>query len=516
MTIYVEGKKVVGIYLNGTTVNAAYANGVQIFSSKEGWEENGTVTWTVTAANSNSISGTMTLTRYDYYQSGQVTQVRYDVTGTNLSTTDVGILNLPLASTNTPMLAFTDSSIPDYKYIISLTSGTGINLSAQEFSRLKQITFSDGWQTLTNLSLTSNYLGPIYGMRLTIASGITLGVGSGWSIANNRTSRLGTQTEITTSLSALDVPSTQEGVFPVYAVGESATEGTVSAITCSQAAHATYDGKLIRHIGYIMVSNGAISATDSFGEINTQQIVRSLSGANVTVTAGFAQDTDGYSVYVPGFTYNYQSLIDAAQSKTTTNLVELGTDYNYVSSIYPVYAFLGSTDNTEVIQAGPATVVVDAEVNTSEWISFNMTSPMATNGQTTYLGYKTAKDSSIQKVSGYQFTRASTDASVPYKVRWTYDIPSGTNLTYLISSAGGNLQHAQSRLARITAYRQESSTTPGTQQSMTLYAVVTRSTTGPGTTVAQQGSTGDSTPFKSYVYIGTITVQADASVGTLT
>ena len=129
MPIYVNGRKVKAIYSNGQSVGSVYAQGQLVFTKKQGWQQGQNLTLSVTSANNNSISGTVTFYRYDYYNGGTITETYYQVAGKELTRTTEGVVSLNLGAGTA--IVYGDA-VNNADYTVS-ASGT-IVLSASELN----------------------------------------------------------------------------------------------------------------------------------------------------------------------------------------------------------------------------------------------------------------------------------------------------------------------------------------------------------------------------------------------
>ena len=497
MTIFINGKKIKEIFISGDSIGTGYSNGQLVFSKKQGWQLGTPCTIYITSANNNSVAGSITLNRYDYYESGAITENYYQVSSVNLSRQTDGLVSLPLG-TNGIVVFGNATNNADY-----YAPSTGnILLSASEVSNIFRLKKSGGILELgTTLNITSNYLEPIWDMSIA-QLGVNLYVSAGWAISASRTSRLASSSGITKNLASLQVPG--DGTWPVYALGAAGTEVTVASITCDPTSHFSNDSTNIRHLGWVTVANNAITGVISLAQSTGSDVSKSISGAELVVTEGYLTDTDGLRVKVPAFEYNYQSMIDAAKDKKTEgDEVEL-RDYDSGYST-------ASTKRTSLSSGGHWKIREGVTLNSPGRVYVKITKA-GYNYRTRSFTIENSNEEVIATV-----TTTSNSATIDFDsgtgnaVYWNYDITAKDSSTgyYLIYSAGDII-----RLACTSSYV-PITVTPGTTQTRTIYAKVTRSQNNSNISVTVQTSTADSSPYVSYVYIGTITVQANASVGTI-
>lgn len=495
MTVFSKGKQITSIYTSGKSVIEAYSSGQLVFTTKAGWVLTGTTLFNITSANNNTIAGTITLNRYDYISGGSSSETYYELNSTSLSRTDQGVVEVSLPGVSTISIGTkfgltTDISVP--------ASGT-IKLDAYEISSIVKLTGTGVIDLPSTQDLTSNYIGDIYDMFVTKLSDKIINVASGWAIANNRTSRLKLESSWSYSLASLNLTA---GKYPVYALGESATEGVVSSIYVGSEAHVNYDNKLIRQIGWVTIgSDGNISSIDSFAVATTTAQSSAISGTSVAGTAGYALDSDGVRVYVPSFTYDYSDMITAAaDTESQTDLVNTSASGSATTMSSSGYTYPSCTKT--VSKSGPFTLRLSGTMSQSGGKSTDASKSVIN------LSY-TRSDLSDAQVTSYQGKTSATWSDI--------EIPSGVSVTQVKSSGSlyVNVSISTKVTGKITLRAIAITTTEGTTQTRTLYAKVVRSQNNNTTTVTIQTTSADSTPFVSYVPVGTITVARNASTGTL-
>lgn len=507
MAIYVNGKKIKSIYVGGESIGVGYSNGRIVFSKKQGWQLGPDTTINVTSANNNSISGTITLNRYDYYEGGAITDRYYQVAAKSLSRTTDGVVELNLGA-NTAVVFGNAASYADYPVN---TTGT-IRLSAAELNNMYRLRKLSGVLELgTTVNVTSKYLEPVQDMVISQLS-TDLYMTAGWAIASNRVSRLKTNSAMTVTLSSLNVP--KEGTWPVYAVASSGTEVTTESLTCSTSAHYTYDSANIRHVGWVTVASGAITNVISLATATGAAWSKSISGSTLTVSAGYATDTDGCKVYVPRFTYSFSDMITAAADKEVDevlgNNVEIVDDRT--TNVKPVngnYAFWasGSPHYNEVATSNKRFKVVARKSNTQSYVD-------------TYTVY-------YSRYQGTNYPDINNLKQVPYDMDHanggttnsilTFYMPTQSTIYNITVDWSGAKSNNGTHIVELS-YRPvntEASTTPGTTQTRTVYVKVTRNQNNSNKTTSTQTSTGNSSPYVSYIRVGTITVTRNSNTGTI-
>ena len=482
MSIYVNGKQIKDIYIQGKGIKFGYVNGHLVFSKQSGWQAGTSCTLTVSSAYSNSIAGSVILNRYDYYEGGIITDSYYEVASKTLSRPDEGVVDLDLGSN--AVVVFGDRNA-NAQYAVP-SSGT-IRLSASEFFNLYQLRKTNGTLELgRSKTVTSYYVEPIYNMQAFKASDTALSVNAGWTIANNRTSRISLASTLTVELTNLSIP--KEGTWPIFAVGASATEGTVSNLTCSVTAHSIYDSQLIRCLGWVTVSAGKITNVSSLATITGAEGGKSVSGTTLTVNNGYWTDTGGFKVYVPSFTYSFSDMVDAAKDKTEEQ--QVATELASITS-----ASGSATAIASVGQAGPAKVKIN--------------------------GYASGgSPNSTKKIAQLAYTLSGNS-------NWIYKTFSGVSANWEINLASGQIMDQARAIGsisnsvsgqvfntRVTVYA--TVTVQGTTQTRAVYVKVTRNTNNSSKATSVQTTTGTSSPFVSYVYIGSLTVERNADTGSIT
>lgn len=485
MSIYVNGKKITDIYVEGRGIKFGYANGKLVFSKQSGWQAGASCTLTVSSAYNNSVAGSVILNRYDYYEGGLITDSYYEVASTNLSRADEGVVDLDLGSDAVVVFGNRASNAA---YAVP-ANGT-IRLSASEFTNIYQLRKTNGTLELgRSKTVTSYYVEPIYNMQIYKASDIQLGVTPGWTIANNRASRLSLKSNMTVDINSLVIP--KEGTWPVYAVGESATEGTVSTLTCATTAHQVYKNSLMKCLGWITVSGGKITNVTNLALVTGAEGTKSTSGGTLTVTNGYWTDTGGYKVYVPTFTYDFSDMITAAQDTTSTETVAHEQDKQ--TGTYTLIFNPTATLNI----AGPATIKL--------------------YGSISYLGSGTKSISSLRyqvNTTGTTWQSKTFSASTATWKGITLSagqIMTKAQMTGSVSNVGSSSKTGTGHL-----YVYSTVEVQGTEQTRSIYVKVTRNTNNSSKTTSVQTTTATSSPFVSYVYIGSLTVQRNGSTGSIT
>lgn len=487
MAIYVNGKKITSIYVGGASIGLGYSNGKLVFTKKTGWQMGTSCTLTISSANNNSIAGTILLNRYDYYDSGAITENYYEVASVNVSRSSEGEVELNLGAGTSVVFGNAAHSAEYY------APSNGIfKLSASELSSMYRLKKQSGVLELgTSKTVTSYYMEPIWDMSIATSGAAAILLNSGWAIAHNRTSRLSMSTSNVYNLSTLNVPG--EGTWPVYAYAPTATEATVSGLTCGVTAHQTYDSQNIRHLGWVTVASGSITNVSSLAQYTGAGLTKSISGTNLVIGAGYATDTDGMRVYVPAVTYSYADMIAPAQD-TSEEITAVHESDKYETT------GLTATPNprTSCSIHGPASFRLYGSVSGTR----------SGTGVIDSLRYKINGEASWRQKN---FSSGSRN-------RWDdLSISSGQEIVEVMAASHYSLTQSSGTTWSATAhiYLYQTVTTEGIPQSRQIYVKVTRNQNNNSKTTATQTTTGDSSPYVSYVYIGTINVARNAQIGTI-
>lgn len=497
MPAYINGTKVKGMYFEGKAVTKAYSNGNLVFStSTSGWVMGEDLTITVKSNDNNSITGTIVLNRFDYYEGADITQTYYQVSTRSLSRTVDGVVTLTLAPGAT--ITFNGPTQTGVEY--ETTSDGKITLSANELYYLYQIKSPTILNLGTALTVTSYYLLTVQDMAIS-KLGTNLNVATGWAIANNRASRMAVTTGFSMDPVSLAIPG--DGYWPVYAIANAGTEVTVTTITCATNAHRDYDGKNIRHLGWVTVSGGAISSVTPIYTATGSGLSNAVSGTTVSISPGYAVDTDGMRVYIPQSTlYTFDDMVAAAKDTTTTTK---GKKVSLVDS--ETTGSIGSTGVKTELGAGTVQLLDSNKHGQAPGpceLHYRYRYTLQTNSK--YDLYSGTLLSDLYK----------TDTTTSTSER-TMDIPAGVtiyNIRASVKATSFTGKKSWTKYAKVYYYPITTTTTQGKTQTRTLYAKVVRNQNDSNITVTTQTTTGDSTPFISYVKLGTITVARNASTGT--
>lgn len=521
MPVYSYGRKIGEIYVDGVSIGKGYSGGRLVFQ-KGGWAQDADFTMTVTAAAGASINGTVTFNTFVNKESGNIVDRYYKVASTNLYNDAVGVVYLMLSANSA--ISFQGNEEVFY----TSSSGT-FKLSYSELKNLHTIkSIAERNPVVVPASCTSYYIEPNWDLSVTQQNTSTIYLNPGWTIAVNRTSRMAITGGITKTLSELGISGT--GKFPVYGVAASAIEGTISNLTSSIDAHDTYDDQLLKHLAWITVQDGVVTSIESLHQNTGAQFGRSLNGNILSVVAGWGTDTDGIRVQIPGFNYDIQWMINAAndsQRPGTRTLIHSNnvtpssaagvayeidsyftksSDYNVVSTHYRYNITL---DTNEYV-TGPGTLEAfvltegyDGVTGTSSWSVLREDIGVSGN------------ISGRDVVQGLSYRREMNAWTVPSgqvvdEIAWYANLRKNSSGTYYVYTSGGRAGIGN------YVYYTPTIVVPGSTQVLTLYACVTRNADNGSMSVTQQGTSGDSSPFISYVYIGTITVQRNTNYGVLT
>lgn len=508
MTVFSNGSGISEIYVNGHKISSAYAYGAQVYSTQAGWQEAGTMTLTITAANNNSVSGTITYKVYENVRGTTVIDRYYERDTISLNRLDEGCVTLDFGENAVFYLGDENTSV---EYFFP-TSGT-ITMSATELARVYRFKKHNAVLDLGSAkTVTSNYIFHTQGMGITY-SGNNLTLPTGWTIAQtNRACRIANKITSTYTLDVLNVPA--DGTWPVYAVATAAgtpTEKTVKTLTAAPNAYQTYDQ--VRLLGLITVYGGAITNFQNVRQINvptSETIGKSTSGSTLNITAGYGTDADGMVVYVPSGTYGFSSMITAAADSTIQNKGEKVTVQSYSSS-------------QKYGQAGVKTTLASG--------TSRMTIPSPGIPLPAEVHYLLNEKGAGQSHGNYTLTisnQSITDNTSLITWReytWAQQSDSGKYLTAITRPIGGVSFTGVKTIETNRGcyyYPITFTTVAGTTQTKRLWANVSRDQdTGvssfKGITEFDDESYVPSfnTPYQSYVFIGTLTVARNANTGSI-
>lgn len=508
MTVFSNGSGISEIYVNGSKISSAYAYGAQVYSTQAGWQEAGTMTLTINAANNNSISGTITYKIYEYLSGATVVDRYYERDTISLNRLDEGCVTLDFGENAVFYLGDENTSV---EYFFP-TSGT-ITMSATELARVYRFKKHNALLDLgTSQTVTSNYIFHTQGMNVTY-SGNNLTLPTGWTIAQtNRACRIANKITSTYTLDVLNVPA--DGTWPVYAVATAAgtpTEKTVKTLTAAPNAYQTYNQ--VRLLGLITVYGGAITNFQNIRQIDvptSETIGKSTSGSTLNITAGYATDADGMMVYVPSGTYGFSSMITAAADSTVQNKGDKVEVQSYSSS-----SKKGSAGVTTTISSGTLKMTIPSP---------GIPLPAEVHYLLNELGANQSHGSYTITVSNQNITD-STSATTWRDYTWAQQSDSGKYVTAITRPIGGVSYVGEKTLTVNRGcyyYPITFTTVAGTTQTKRLWAQVSRDqdtgvVTYEGMTTFDDESYVSSfnTPYQSYVFVGTLTVARNASTGSI-
>lgn len=509
MTIYSNGTKIKEVYAFGQKVTAGYAFGEQIFSTAEaGWSRVGTMTMTITAANSNSISGTITYGIYEYSNGSSVTDRYYEKEQIALTRVNEGYVTLNFGA-DTVFYIGDNNTSAEYFF----PSSGQIQMSATELSNVYRFKKHSGLLDLgSSQSVTSNYIWQSQNMNITVNNN-NLVMATGWTISQTNTAaRMQTSVTASYTLDSLSVPS--DGTWPVYAVAGTGTEANVTGLTAAPNVYQNYSN--IRMMGLITVYGGAITNFENIW-INTSAtgttMTKSISGSTLTVTGGYALDTDGMIVYVPTAAYSFTDMVTAAKDVTTpeqwsSETVVVNTSTSGSPSSKTMNAWASGSSHFNKIQSGSKRLQL--------LMRLTMGSARVDHYSIFYSKYQGATHSPTPLEVTYDVSGLSYNDSK--KLVESYFVPENSTV-YQVQSTMTSVKSGSTTFTKHIGYKtlvQEASTTPGTTQTRTLWAKVTRSTTnGTSSYAGTQTTTGSSVPYVSYIPLGTITVTRNSDTGTL-
>lgn len=514
MTTHINGKQAIEMYVNGRSVGEAYSYGHLVFSrAGDGWRQGPSTTMTITSNNGTSVSGTIELLRFDYYQNGAITDRYYQVGSKNISSNEHGVVELNLG-TNAAVVYGSLGASWDYP-----TPSTGvITIAADELRRLFRLR---GINRVLDLGSTFNvvsyYLEPVWDMAPTMSGTADIVCATGWSVCHNRTSRISVASSLTTNVSVLSLPAAT-GTFPIFMVAQSAPETSAVSLTCAQSAHQVYDTQCLRTIGFITVNNSVITSVTPVSDTQYTAgypVTKSISGAILSIGEGWATDTDGIKVLVPAATYDFSDMVAAAADHTT--------DWENVPNSYANsgtgYWSSGSSSGTAWATAsnlgkyGPCKVRLTATALYPGFSAQDGGQPKIYILQALYTLSSNPQRYLVGVSSGEVKNAIAGEKSITSP---EITIPSGEALNSVRGSMqimNMSVQFPAQWWSSIIAEAQQE--VEGTTQTRLVYAQVTRSSTSSGKSCVITPNAGDSSTYTSYIYLGTITVTRNSSTGTI-
>lgn len=509
MTVFSNGTGIKEIYVNGNKISSAYAYGTQVYSTKAGWQEAGTMTLTINAANNNSISGTITYKIYEYLRGATVVDRYYERDTISLNRLDEGCVTLDFGENAVFYLGDENTSV---EYFFP-TSGT-VTMSATELARVYRFKKHNAVLDLGSAkTVTSNYIFHTQGMKITY-SGNNLTLPTGWTIAQtNRACRIANKITSTYTLDVLNVPA--DGTWPIYAVATAAgtpTEKTVATLTAAPNAYQVYNQ--VRLLGLITVYGGAITNFQNIRQIDvptSTTIGKSTSGSTLNITAGYGTDADGMTVYVPSGTYDFASMITAAADSTVQNKGDKVTVQSYsVSNKY------GQAGVKTTLSSGTSKMTIPSP---------GIPLPAEVHYLLNELGAGQSHGNYTLTLSNQNITDNTSDTTWRERT-WASQSDAGKYITAITRTIGG-VSFTGTKTITINRgcyyYPITFTTVAGTTQTKRLWASVVRDQ-DTGVTSLDSISTFDdetsistfNTPYQSYVFIGTLTVTRNASTGSIT
>lgn len=511
MTIYSNGTKIKEVYAFGQKVTAGYAFGEQIFSTATaGWSRVGTMTMTVTAANSNSISGTITYGIYEYTNGSTVTDRYYEREQIALTRINEGYVTLNFGA-GTVFYLGDENTSAEYFF----PSSGQIQMSATELSKVYRFKKHTGLLDLGSAqSVTSNYIWQSQNMKITVNNN-ALVMATGWTISQTNTAaRMQTSVTASYTLDALSVPS--DGTWPVYAVAGTGLEANVTGLTAAPNVYQNYPN--IRMMGLVTVYGGAITNFENIW-INTSAtgttMTKSISGSTLTVTGGYALDTDGMLVYVPTATYSFADMVAAAKDTLVPETLS-SEKVIYTDSVSNV------TPSRGIKNMWPSgSIYYNKIASGNKRLQLIMRLAYSSGGRVDHYSILYSKYQGVTHAPTPLEITYDLSSLSDYQSRQTissYYVPENSTV-YQIQATINKVSTSKTTLYYHAGYKtveKEASTTPGTTQTRTIWAKVTRSTTnGTSSYAGTQTSTGDSVPYVSYIPLGTITVTRNSDTGSI-
>lgn len=496
MAIYSKGKKVKSIYVKGKPVNKVFVRGKATYENYP--QLLGSMRLDITSNNSNSVSGYMTFAKYlDFDKELNMEVIRYETALKELENFE-GVVNL----------TFPEDCIILVNGLRMSTANKKAVISGQELNGLNGfITTNQSWPD--SLETTSDYIQPIYGLQLGTAVGF-LTVTNGYCIAsNNRDSRLNLSMQGSYNLSSIGV--TSDGTYPVYAVATSTgIENQITIISCNTMT--IQASPLFRHIGWLTKSGNNTSVVSLGTPISGSQFSKSATSPNIVVSGGWGTDTTGYQIMVASSSTDCSTYINEA--KKANDVLAHTKSYSYKmgnnTSSYGHSFESRSSSIDDLILLGPCEYKM-----TTTWTSI----PKYTSGYAIRMGiyvFNTSLNMVLREEKDWEsdYTRYSSVGSKT--IKGSLASLEGISLAYTTvatKEAATTSINTLTYAASLNIYRIEYY-----NQTLKLYRKITRDKDSHGyredpVFLSTSEATPQSTPYVSYVLIGTVTAQA--KTGTL-
>lgn len=501
MAIYSRGKKVKSIYVKGKLVSNVFSRGKSVY---ENYPRLLGYMYFYVLNSDGSEFGNIRFKKYlDFDKELNTEVIRYERDYFE------GIGNL--TEEHNLVLEFPEDCLILVNSLRMSTYNKKASLSGQEFAGvLGFITTNKQWPD--ELATAYTYIQPIYGLQLGTAVGF-LTITNGYCIAsNNRDSRLNLSMQGSYNLSSIGV--TSDGTYPVYAVATSTgIENQITIISCNTMT--IQASSLFRHIGWLTKSGNNTSVVSLGTPISGSQFSKSATSPNIVVSGGLGTDTTGCQVPVDSSTTSCQTYINEA--KKANDILAYTESYSYeLGDKVSTYGHSFNTQNypnTWIL--GPCEYKM-----TTTWT--NVYKASQGNPYRISMGLyvlNTASSPVAVKREEKDWETDYTRSSVPSSKTITGTLAEFEGISYVYTTANtensvqGSAFSTDYYKASINLYRIEYYT-----QTAKLYRKITRDKDSSKVTyesvfLKTSEATPQSTPYVSYVLIGTVTAQA--KTGTL-
>ena len=306
MAIYSRGKKVKSIYVRGKLVSNVFSRGKSVYENYP--RLLGYMYFYVLNSDGSEFGGMRFKKYLDFDRELNTEVIHYE------RDDFWGIENL--TDEHNLALEFPEDCVVLINGLRMSTYNKKASLSGLEFANVSGfITTNQEWPE--ELDTTYTYIQPIYGLQLGTAVGF-LTITNGYCIAgNNRDSRLNLSMQGSYSLSSLGV--TSEGTYPVYAIATSTgIENQITIISCNTMT--IQASPLFRHIGWLTKTGNTASVISLGTPISGSNFSKSATSPNIVVSGGLGTDTAGYQVSIDSSTTSCSTYINEAKKENFTTV----------------------------------------------------------------------------------------------------------------------------------------------------------------------------------------------------
>ena len=490
MAIYSRGKKVKSIYVRGKAVGKVFVRGKSVHENYP--QLLGSMRLDVLNPDGSGFGYAYFAKYLDFDKELNTEVIRYERTYFQGIDSLTDMQNL--------VLEFPEDCLILVNSLRMSTYNKKASLSGQEFAGVQGfITTNKQWPD--ELATTYTYIQPIYGLQLGTAVGF-LTVTNGYCIAsNNRDSRLNLSMQGSYSLSSLGV--TSDGTYPVYAIATSTgIENQITIISCNTMT--IQASPLFRHIGWLTKSGNNASVVSLGTPISGSNFSKSATSPNIIVSGGLGTDTAGYQVSIDSSTTSCSTYINEAKKENFTTVYSkkhtVTKEYDFSFVQFVNQANTDSSVPNNYYLKGPC----DFKFEAYGW---------GTHTTTYYLSCTvgTTNKSFSNRIENQYWPNGATSISV--KGTLNADESAYSYSTVLGFSETIDVIGSRTFSPTCAFYRIDYN-----EQILKLYRKITKDKDSAKVTyesvfLKTSEATPQSTPYVSYVLIGTVTAQA--KTGTL-